>query len=534
VVLEETAAGDRSVRRVEIRTFLIADVRGYTRFSQEHGDEAASQLARSFADVVRSSVSAEAGDLVELRGDEALCAFDSARAALATAIDLQRRSREAVDGKPALPLGIGVGLDAGEAVPTEGGYRGRALNVAARLCSLAEPGEVLASETVAALAGRDGLIGFRARKPVRVKGIHDPIRFVEVVSATPLPPLPSAPPAPRARLTHKRLTLLALAASLIAGAAVTYALVRPNGGSSTLVPNSLAVIDPATNDVLWHVELGGVPAQVDAAGDRVWSLTRDQTIALVDLDSRRLVRAFGVPATTAGLAAAPDRAWVGDSIDAAVLELAPTGGRVTATIPAPPIPTNVGLNAEEGEPRLDAGALAAGAGALWFLSGDATLTRIDPEEDRVVARVRHKGVPGAAPAYVAVDGDAVWVYAWGSDLTRVDPDTNTVVSSMKLAASGPLAAGLGSVWIVDNVSSQIWQVDPGSPTGRTAPSIVRSIPLSGAPLGVAVGAGAVWVATADGDVNRIEPTSGRVTTIQLDATLASIDATNDAVFVGVD
>jgi streptogramin lyase len=105
---------------------------------------------------------------------------------------------------------------------------------------------------------------------------------------------------------------------------------------------------------------------------------------------------------------------------------------------------------------------------------------------------------------------------------------------MKLEASGPLAAGLGSVWIVDNASSQIWQVDPGSPTGRSAPSIVRSIPLSGVPLGVAVGAGAVWVATAEGDVSRIEPTSGRVTTIQLDATLASIDATDDAVFVGVD
>ena len=448
------------MRRVEIRTFLIADVRGYTRFSQEHGDEAASQLTRRFADVVRSSVAAEGGELVELRGDEALCAFDSARAALATAIELQRRSREVVDGEPTLPLGVGVGLDAGEAVPTEGGYRGRALNVAARLCSLAGPGEVLASETVAALAGRDGLVGFSARKPVRVKGIDDPIRFVEVVSATPLPPLPSALSVPRARLAHRRLTLVALAAVLIAGAAVTYALVRPSGGSSTLVSDSLAVIDPATNDVVWHVELGGVPAQVAAAGNWVWALSRDQTISLVDLNSRRLVRTFGVPATTAGLAAGPDRAWVGDSVDPAVLELTTASGRVTATIPAPPIPTNAGVNAEEGLPRLDAGALATGAGALWFLSGDATLTRIDPEEDRVVARVRHKGVPGAAPAYVATDGDAVFVYAWGSDLTRVDPGTNTVVSSMKLEASGPLAAGLGSVWIVDNASSQIWQVDP--------------------------------------------------------------------------
>ena len=37
----------------------------------------------------------------------------------------------------ALPLGVGIGLDAGEAVPVEGGYRGGTLNLAARLCGLA-------------------------------------------------------------------------------------------------------------------------------------------------------------------------------------------------------------------------------------------------------------------------------------------------------------------------------------------------------------------------------------------------------------
>ena len=46
---------------------------------------------------------------------------------------------------PTLPLAVGIGLDAGEAVPVDDGYRGGALNLAARLCSLAGPGEVLAS-----------------------------------------------------------------------------------------------------------------------------------------------------------------------------------------------------------------------------------------------------------------------------------------------------------------------------------------------------------------------------------------------------
>jgi class 3 adenylate cyclase len=39
--------------QAEIRTFLIADVRGYTRYTQGHGDEAAARLASAFADTVQ-------------------------------------------------------------------------------------------------------------------------------------------------------------------------------------------------------------------------------------------------------------------------------------------------------------------------------------------------------------------------------------------------------------------------------------------------------------------------------------------------
>ena len=57
-----------------LRTFLIADIRGYTRFTEEYGDEAAADLAASFAELVADGVHAHEGELVELRGDEALAA----------------------------------------------------------------------------------------------------------------------------------------------------------------------------------------------------------------------------------------------------------------------------------------------------------------------------------------------------------------------------------------------------------------------------------------------------------------------------
>ena len=193
-----------------VRTFLIADLRGYTRYSDEHGDEAASALARRFAAIASDAVSARGGEVIELRGDEALCVFASARSAVRGAVELQRRARDRAEGEPALPLGVGIGLDTGEAVATAGGYRGRALNVAARLCSLAKGGEILASETVAHLAGRDDEVRYAPRRPTSVKGVAEPIRFVEVLPTVELAPPPLPPPLKPRRsrrgtvLTHGR------------------------------------------------------------------------------------------------------------------------------------------------------------------------------------------------------------------------------------------------------------------------------------------------------------------------------------------
>ncbi|MGH7540836.1 MAG: hypothetical protein ACRELC_07545 [Gemmatimonadota bacterium] len=74
-----------------LRTFLIADIRGYTRFTEEYGDEAAARLAAEFAELVADGVDAHDGELVELRGDEALAVFTSARQAIRAAVDLQGR-----------------------------------------------------------------------------------------------------------------------------------------------------------------------------------------------------------------------------------------------------------------------------------------------------------------------------------------------------------------------------------------------------------------------------------------------------------
>ena len=62
-------------------TFLLADVRGYTKYSAERGDQAAAHLSELFLAVCREVVSAHEGEVFGSAGDQALAAFTSAHAA---------------------------------------------------------------------------------------------------------------------------------------------------------------------------------------------------------------------------------------------------------------------------------------------------------------------------------------------------------------------------------------------------------------------------------------------------------------------
>jgi class 3 adenylate cyclase/tetratricopeptide (TPR) repeat protein len=184
-VADRAAAGDGpaapAIAAPELRTFLFADVRGYTRFTQEQGDEAAAKLVAKFAALMRQGVEARGGEVIELRGDEALAVFSSARQALRAAVELESRFRLESEKDASLPLPVGIGLDAGEAVPVEGGYRGEALNLASRLCNLAGPGEVLATQGVVYLGRRVQGVTYAERGLVEIKGFADPVLVIRVI-----------------------------------------------------------------------------------------------------------------------------------------------------------------------------------------------------------------------------------------------------------------------------------------------------------------------------------------------------------------
>ena len=199
-------------------------------------------MVNRFAAIVAEIAAARDGFLLEMRGDEALVAFVSARKALRAAVDLQARFAE-----EKLPRGVGIGLDAGEAIPVGDGYRGTSLNLAARLCAQAAAGETLASEAVMHLAAKIDGISYVDARDLKLKGYTQSVRAVVVLpteSAKGHRMATDRRQVGRSRAAIGLITVAALAvAAVLVGSLVLNGQPRP---SPTPQPTSLANASPTS------------------------------------------------------------------------------------------------------------------------------------------------------------------------------------------------------------------------------------------------------------------------------------------------
>ena len=521
----QTGAGSRAAAQpgssAAVHTFLIVDVRGYTRFTQDEGDEEAARLAATFAGLARQVVASSGGEVIELRGDEALCVFRSARDALRAAVELQMRFRRRINDDPAFPLPIGIGLDAGEAVPIEGGYRGGALNTAARLCSVAGPGEILATDTVVSLAHRLEGIRFVARRPMRLKGHEKPVRVFAIVSEVELPPLPVAPVRKGSQITPRRIAAVAAAAILLMAALIAVAVRQWTGQGSlavNVVGNSVAVIDPTSNRVEQQIPVGARPAFVAYGKHALWVANLDDnSVSHVDPRTDRVVRTIGTDASPAGIAFGAGSLWVANSDAATVSRIDP---RYDRTVRAIAVREPSGFRV---------GAPAVGAHAVWVVNSVGTVSRLDPNRGAVTATI----IVGEQPEAIAVAAGAVWVanYSDGT-VTRIDPiDSRHAVTTTITVGEGPaaIAVGAGAVWVADELADNVVRIDPETNAVKTM------IPVGRRPTGVAVGSGAVWVANAgDGTVSRIDPLTNEVVkTIRVGSSPSGVVAAAGSIWLTV-
>ena len=272
--LGPTGGAEGELADADVHAFLIADIRGYTSFTQEHGDEGAARIAARFAEVARALVTANRGRVVELRGDEVLAVFGSPRSAIRAAVDLQGRFVQETTSDPSLPLTVGIGLDAGEAVSVEGGYRGGALNVAGRLQSIARAGEILASREIVHLARRIEGVTYSERGQVELKGLDQPVHIVAVRSesedaAKAMAPFVRPKKAEPPRRRRRAVAGVAAFALLVALIAVPWA-VRRAEGTSEIQPYSIGILDRDSGELIETVEVDARPGSLATSANSVW------------------------------------------------------------------------------------------------------------------------------------------------------------------------------------------------------------------------------------------------------------------------
>jgi adenylate cyclase len=123
---------------------VFTDLSGFTRLTEEHGDQLAAQHASNLSQLAASTADAHSGRLVKQLGDGVMLAFPRSADAVHAAVDLHRRAQAV--GLPPLHTGV----SAGAVIERDGDYFGRTVNLAARISAIAAPGEILANQPTGA------------------------------------------------------------------------------------------------------------------------------------------------------------------------------------------------------------------------------------------------------------------------------------------------------------------------------------------------------------------------------------------------
>jgi class 3 adenylate cyclase len=163
--VEEFLTGHRSVPETDriLATVLFTDIVGSTERATELGDRRWAELLDSHNEATRDELARHSGREVQTTGDGFLATFDGPTRGI-------RCAKATADAVRPLGIQIRAGLHTGECKLRNGDVGGIAVHIGARVMSLAEPSEILVSNTVKDLTvGSD--IEFADRGTHKLKGV---------------------------------------------------------------------------------------------------------------------------------------------------------------------------------------------------------------------------------------------------------------------------------------------------------------------------------------------------------------------------
>ena len=159
---EETALG-----RVRV-AIAFADLAGYTRFTEEEGEEEALSSVERFVEGVSSTLPDDAR-VVKTIGDEVMLVGHDVQALVNWAVGFVSRWKERPEPR--------IGIHFGTALYRDGDYYGREVNLASRLVARARGGEVLVSDSVVEAVRDSSELGFEGIGQVKLKGFDQPAQL---------------------------------------------------------------------------------------------------------------------------------------------------------------------------------------------------------------------------------------------------------------------------------------------------------------------------------------------------------------------
>ena len=162
-----------------VRSFAFIDLSGFTRYTNTAGDGAAVEVLSTFRQTVREVCALRGVRVAKWLGDGAMLVAIEPEPAIEAMVDIEQRIDQIGS---ALPLRGGIAR--GPVILFEGDdYIGPAVNLAARLCDLAEPHEILAPDPmVSSMLVNTSSVPIGERE---VRGLDEPVALVRLDAVDP-------------------------------------------------------------------------------------------------------------------------------------------------------------------------------------------------------------------------------------------------------------------------------------------------------------------------------------------------------------
>lgn len=178
--------------RYRTQTLLFSDIRGFTALSEHRAPEEVVTIINHYLDLQTSIIRQHGGDIDKFVGDEIMATFegegDLLRALEAGAVIQQAIEQENIlrEANQQVTVNVGIGINRGEVIVGNMGSHdrmdftsiGAPVNLAARLCSEAAPGEVLVQQSL--FAESDSALTIDAKRSITVKGFSQPLTVVSI------------------------------------------------------------------------------------------------------------------------------------------------------------------------------------------------------------------------------------------------------------------------------------------------------------------------------------------------------------------